>query len=74
MVRHGSGLNWETTHQSDFVLDKLGIMGLTRRREPNPSSNLKIRPIQRHPIFLHSVNVLAFNTHKFLSIMIDQEL
>jgi len=33
MVRQDSGLNWAMAHQSDFALDKFGIMSLTRRRE-----------------------------------------
>jgi len=49
-------------------------MGLTRRREPNPSSSPKTRPAQRHPIFLNGVKVLVVNTHKFLGVMVDQEL
>jgi len=74
MVRQDGGLDWEMAHQSDFALDKFGIMGLTRRRELNLSGNSKTRPIQRHPIFLHGMKVLAISTHKFLGVIIDKEL
>ena len=33
MMRQDGGLNWAMAHQSDFALDKFGIMSLTRRRE-----------------------------------------
>jgi|SRR5882724_5952930 len=46
MVTNSGSLDWVTTHQSNFTLDKFGIMGLTRSREPNPSCNSKTRPIQ----------------------------
>jgi len=74
MMRQDGGLNWAMAHQSDFALDKFGIMGLTRRRERNWLGNPKTRPTQRHRIFLHGVKVPAVSTHKFLGIMINQEL
>jgi len=51
MVRSGGSLKWSATHKSDFSLEKFVIMGLTRRREQNPSGSPKTRPVQRHPIF-----------------------
>ena len=35
MTRNGSKLDWSHMHQCKFVLDKFGIMGLIRRREPD---------------------------------------
>jgi len=35
---------------------------------------LKTRPIQRRPIFIQGVEVLAVATHQFLGVMLDQEL
>jgi len=49
-------------------------MGLTRRREPDPSGRMQTRPIQRRPIYLQGVKVLAMATHKFLGVILDQEL
>jgi len=74
MTRDGSRLDWSCMHQCKFAIDKFGVMGLTRRREPNPSGSLKTRPIQRRPIFLQGVKVLAIATQKFLGVMLDQEL
>ena len=67
-------LDWLASHQCKFTVDKFGIMGLTRRKEPCPLLGLKTRTIQRHPIFLQGVKVLAVTTHKFLGMMLDQEL
>jgi len=74
MIRPGHGLEWAVTHQSEFSINKFGIMGFTRRRESNPSGMPKTRPIQRHPIFLQATKILAVAAHKFLGIMLNQEL
>jgi len=74
MTREGGSLDWSSRHQCNFVVDKFGIMGLTRKREPNPLNGSKTRPIQRCPIFLQGTKVPAVAAHKFLGIMIDQEL
>jgi len=31
MIRLGGGLEWAVTHQSEFSINKFGIMGFTRR-------------------------------------------
>jgi len=74
MMTSGGRLDWSAIHQCKFVVDKFSIMGLMRRREPGPLPGPKTRPIQRHLIFLQGVKVLAVATHKFLGVMLDQEL
>jgi len=74
MKRDGSRLDWSRMHQCKFAIDKFGVMGLTRRQELNPSGSLKTRPIQRRLIFLQGVKVLAVAMHKFLGVMLDQEM
>ena len=74
MTRSGGRLEWSNTHQCKFVVNKFGIMGLTRRGELDPSGNKKTRPVQRWPIFLQGIKVLAIAMHKFLGVLIDQEL
>ena len=37
MTRKGGGLEWSLTHQCNFAIDKFMVMGLTRRRELDPS-------------------------------------
>ena len=53
-------------HQCEFTVNKFSIMGLTRKREPDPSGNKKTKTIQRWPIFLQGIKVLAVTMHKFL--------
>jgi len=74
MIRQNSSLDWSSSHQGEFVVSKFGMMGLTRRHEKNPSVRPPTRPIQRHPILIQGVEVPAVNTHKFLSVLLNQEL
>src|SRR5882724_3861038 len=74
ITRSGGRLDWSASHQCDFAVDKFGIMGLMRRREPCLSPGPKTRPIQRCLIFLQGVKVPAVATHKFLGMILDQEL
>jgi len=74
MVRHGRGLDWLATHQCKFMVNKFGIMELTRRRELNPSGSPRTRPIPHWPIFLQGVKVLVVSMHKFLGMLLDQEM
>src|SRR5882724_3998406 len=70
MERDGGALTWSRTHQCNFTLEKFGIMGLTRRREKNPAS----RPIVRKPISIQQTMVPIVAEHKFLGVILDQEL
>jgi len=49
-------------------------MWLTRRREQNLLGAPKTRPMQLHLIFLQGVKVLVVANHKFLGVIINQEL
>jgi len=49
-------------------------MGLTRRREMNLAKRSTTRPAQRHPIFLQGMKIPVISAHKFLGVLINQEL
>jgi len=66
-------LDWSATHHCEFTVSKFGIMGLTRRREPNPGM-WHTRPVQQWPIFLQGIQVPVVMAHKFLGVILDQEL
>ena len=74
MMHPGGGINWSRTHHCDFTIDKFSIMGLTRKRELNPSGRPPTRPIHRHPITLHGMEIPVVMAHKFLGVIINQEL
>jgi len=74
MTRKGGGLEWSLTHQCEFAIDKFGVMGLTRRRELDPSGRMRTRPVQSRPIYLQGVKVLAAATQVPGGNILDQEL
>ena len=47
MERDGGLLMWSNTHQTEFTIKKIGIMGLTRQRENNPEGQLATQLIVR---------------------------
>jgi len=49
-------------------------MGLTRQREKNPASHPTTCPIARKPISIQQTMVLIIAEHRFLSVILDQEL
>jgi len=51
---HGR-LDWSSSHNCRFPLDKSRVMGFTRRREPNPDGRPHTRPVSRLPISLRGV-------------------
>ena len=66
-------LAWSKTHQCEFTIEKFSIMGLTRQREKNPTGPAT-HPIVRKPIHIQQTTVLAITEHKFLGVVLDQEL
>ena len=70
----GIRLEWSHTHQCEFTIDKFGVMGFCRRREPNPAKKPLTMPAHRYPIYLQGIKVPAISIHKFLGVLLDQEL
>jgi len=74
MERQQGGLEWSQAHQCEFAIDKFGVMGFSRRREPNLAKRPLTMLEHRLPIFLRGIKIPAINVHKFLGVLIDQEL
>jgi len=75
MMEHPNGrLEWSCTHFCKFAIDKFGFMRLTWKRELNTGGRLCTRPVQRFPISVQGEDIPIINTHKFLGVMLDQEL
>jgi ribonuclease HI len=74
MTRPGGAYSWAAKHDCQFAVEKFGLMGLTRRREKNPMKPSKTRPAARPPIKIGQHVVKPTPTHKFLGLIMDQEL
>jgi ribonuclease HI len=74
MTRAGGALEWADTHECTFAVEKFGLMGLTRRRERDPTKDKKTRPLTRPSINIGRHVVKPTESHKFLGVIIDQEL
>jgi len=74
MERDGGALEWSRTHQCEFYIKKFGVMGLTRWRERNPEGQPATWLVDRRPILICQTTVPAVTEHKFLSVIVDQEL
>jgi len=74
MERAGGTFAWSKTHQCEFAIEKFGIMGLTRQREKNPMGRPVTHPIERKPIQILQTTVPVVTEHKFLGVILDQEL
>ena len=74
MERGGGGLDWMHTHQCSFMLDKFRVIRLMRSREATTVGPNQTRPVKQLPIQLWDFKVPAIAIHKFLGVLIDQEL
>jgi Reverse transcriptase (RNA-dependent DNA polymerase) len=74
MTRPGGAYSWAAKHDCQFAVEKFGLMGLTRCREKNLMKPSKTRPVARPPIKIGQHIVKPTPTHKFLGLIMDQEL
>ncbi|KAL5636330.1 hypothetical protein ACGC1H_004966 [Rhizoctonia solani] len=74
MTREGGALEWSTSHNSTFELDKTACVDFSRRREPIPGSPGKTRPLTRQNLIWGDHVVRTVSQHVFLGVLIDQEL
>jgi hypothetical protein len=74
MTRPDGAYSWAAKHNCHFAVEKFGLMGLTRHREKNPTKQGKTRPVERPPRKIGQHVVKPTMTHKFLGLVMDQEL
>jgi len=53
---------------------KNGLMTFTNQRIPDPARQSKTIPIPRPPLIINGHAIVATETHKFLGIILDQNL
>jgi len=74
MTREGGGIDWARTHHCTYEFSKFGFVIFSRWRENDPGREGKTRPITRPPIILNDQVIQATSSHKYLGIILDQEL
>jgi hypothetical protein len=74
MTRHNGATAWSDTHNSTFEIDKFALLHLSRKLEPDPNRPGKQRPLSRPPLSLANHTINPSPSHKFLSVILDQNL
>lgn len=70
---HGAN-KWAEKHNCKFAPEKFAFMGFSRRREADGGNRGKTRPRTRPNIEINGLAIEPVNHHKFLGMMIDEEL
>jgi hypothetical protein len=73
MTRNRGTNEWAMHHNCQFVLKKFGLMGFARRSKDDRRPG-KSKPVERPSIKIQDFSIEPKETHKFLGVMIDQEL
>ena len=74
MIRPNGIMDWAQEHNCTFAINKFGLIGFTRRREKDERGQAKMKPIQRPKLQLRDHTIEPKSSHKFLGIIMDQEL
>src|SRR6266481_2738115 len=74
MLCEGGGFDWSRDHNSCFELSKLTLVGFSRRCVPDTQQPSKMMPVPRPSLMLGDTTVMPDTSHKFLGVLLDQEL
>lgn len=74
MEKPGRALEWSRKHNAEFELDKTALVCLSRKRIPDTDNPRKTVPIPRPSIMISGHTIHPSSSHKFLGVIIDQEL
>ena len=74
MECRGSCIEWSTSHHISFEMDKNALIQATQRREKSNLDSRKTVPAKRVPITVAGWITQLSKSHKFLGIIIDEEL
>jgi len=74
MEKPGGALDWSREHNADFELDKTALLCVSRRRAPDPAKPGKTTAVPRPPIIINGHTINPSVSHKFLGVIVDQEL
>lgn len=65
---------WAEDHNCTFATDKFALMGFTRRKEADMNRKGKRVPRKRPSIEINGVEIQPSQHHKFLGVIMDEEL
>ena len=74
MQREGGAKKWSHKHNSFFEMAKNGLMIFTNQRIPDPAYRRKTILIPRPPLIINGHAIVAMEMHKFLGVILDQNL
>lgn len=74
MRRRRGASEWAETHHSIYEIKKFVRMGFTRRRERDRQRQGKTKPATRPSIKVNGTSIKMETVHKFLGVILDQEL
>ena len=75
MLEHQGGcMEWSCTHQTEFEIDKTALVQASRRRQKSPDNPRKTIPAKRIPIIIAGKTIKPVASHKFLGVIIDEQL
>ena len=70
----GGCMDWSHTHQMEFKIDKTTLVQASRWRQKDPDNLRKMIPTKRIPIVIAGKTVKPVSSHKFLGVIIDEQL
>lgn len=65
---------WSKRYNCQFATEKFALMGFSRKRRKDPENLRKTTPRQRPSARINGMEIKATTFHKFLGILIDDEL
>ena len=74
MEQRGGCIEWSRTHHVSFEMDKNTLVQCSRRREKPSTSSRRSAPVKRIPVTIDGRITKPIKSHKFLGIIIDEEL
>lgn len=74
MLRPGGAEEWSKIHSSSFKMDKLQLIGFSRKRKKYLFLLQKTMPIPRHALRINGHIIKPAETHKYLGVILNKEL
>jgi hypothetical protein len=67
-------LEWSTSHNSKFKLDKTGLMVFAARCIPDPNNTWRTVPLSKPNLTINGHQIMPATAHKFFGVILDQDL